>query len=273
MKQVVIVLLCGVAVAGRADEIAAWEIAEIELDDGTYDASCTLPASTTAQHVAIAELTLSLNVNESTTSGQYGFKIAGGSGETTLAGAIAAGHYMQFTMTADADYLLNLSSLEMKGQSSGNGCDDIAILSSAGGFTDDAAIAARSGISGITGGFDTDSDPAGFGAPIDLSGPEYSGVSTITFRIYGWNSSGGTRNILPALPQRLRPCRPRYDRIRYAAGLASLPALTRRRCTEGFFHALYARSSPPSLRGELPFSLWALAIFLQPERDFHKSIC
>ena len=115
MRQVMVVLLCGMAIVGRAGEIAAWEIEGIELADGTYDASYTLPASTTAQHVAVAELTLPLNVNESTTSGQYGFKIAVGSEETTLAGAITAGHYLQVTVTADADYLLNLSSLKMKG--------------------------------------------------------------------------------------------------------------------------------------------------------------
>ena len=74
-------------------ELASWDVANVELDDdpsGIDDSPASAPytfSGVLGANIATGELTLSSAVNRSTTLGQYGFKISGGSEESTLAGA------------------------------------------------------------------------------------------------------------------------------------------------------------------------------------------
>ncbi|MBL7076601.1 MAG: hypothetical protein ISS31_03925 [Kiritimatiellae bacterium] len=172
-----------------ADIVAGWEVTGIDLDDN-YSAPYTIGADTTATHVLSAEISLPYSVVRSTSTNKYGFKISGGSEQTTLGGAITAGHYIEVTMTAVDLYGFNLSSLEINGEATGDGCNDLAVLSSVDGFSSDKVIASVTGVAGATGGWDTDA--SGFGAPIALSDSKYTELEDVTFRFYGWNSSSGT---------------------------------------------------------------------------------
>ncbi len=188
--------LLGAQSPARGAELATWDVDSVELDgdpSGIDDSPASSPytfSGTLGTDIAEGELTLSSTVNGSTTSGQYGFKVSGGNEESTLSGAITAGHYIQFTVTAANGFLMNLSNIEMKGQSSLTGADDVAVLSNIGGFVDTQILDSVSSIADDTGGFDTDG--SGFGSPIDLSGSEFQGISSATFRIYGFNTSLGT---------------------------------------------------------------------------------
>lgn len=173
---------------GQAAEVAAWDVAEANLNNGLQSAPYTFDA-TTIEGILNAELTLGAGVNPSTAAKQYGFKVSAADAQTSLAGAIDKQHYIQFTLTADPGYVLNLSELNFNGESSSTGATHVAILSDIAGFTETAALATVTSAN-ITGGFDTDS--SGFGAPIDLSDAAYQNISSVTFRIYGWNSSSGS---------------------------------------------------------------------------------
>jgi hypothetical protein len=178
--------------------LAGWEISGVDLDDDTAtgidnspaDSNYTYTASTLGVNVSDAKLTLSTAVNRTTSNNQYGFKISDGNETTSLDSAIGAGHYFQFTLEAAPRYRLNLDSLEMNAQSSGTGADGAAIMTNIDGFTDGNEIASVTGKSDTTGGFDT--DDSGFGAPIDLAGARYQGITSITFRFYGWGTTGST---------------------------------------------------------------------------------
>ncbi len=177
----------------RAEIIAAWEVSGLELDDGTHLAPFVVAAHTAATHMAMAEVSLSYSVNRSTTADKYGFKISDSYEQTSLAGAIAAGHYMEFTLATDDDYAVTLNTLEIRGESTGSGCDNIAVLSDVGGFAEDQAIAGVS--SNALGTWAWGFDPyggEGYGDVIELSDPAYSNLESVVFRIYGWNSSSGS---------------------------------------------------------------------------------
>jgi hypothetical protein len=77
----------------------------------------------------------------------------------------------------------------MNGESTGTGAANVAIMSNVAGFTPGNEIASVSSAN-TTGGFDTDS--SGFGSSITLSGSNYANLSSIIFRIYGWNSTSGS---------------------------------------------------------------------------------
>ena len=174
-----------------ASVLAGWDVNGIDLDGPSAPNSAPYTYSASlGSNISAADLTLSSAVNRSTTSSKYGFKVAGGNEQATLAGAISAGHYFQFTITAAPNFLMNLTSIEMNGESTGNGADQAAFFSSAAGFTAGAELASVIGKRGVTGGFDTDA--SGFGAPIDLSGSAYQGVSSATFRFYAWDTVSGT---------------------------------------------------------------------------------
>ena len=182
-----------------ADVLAGWNVGDsdgtdrIDVDGSlSSEDNYAFESTTTASNIAGATLSLGPGVNPSTTAGQYGFKIGSGNESLTLANAITNEHFIQFNISAVDNFHLNLSSLEMTGESSGNGANAVAILTSIDGFVDGKQIASVTDISdGIddTGGFDTDS--SGFGAPIDLTGSSYQGINTISFRIYGWDTGGG----------------------------------------------------------------------------------
>lgn len=191
MKRVLgIGLSIALPFSAAAATVAAWNIEGVELDDGAHTPPYTLGANTTAQHIASATLSLSSSVNRSTTIDQYGFKISVGNEQSTLAGAITAGHYIEIAIEVADAYYMHLSSIDLFGQSSGTGCDNVAVLTDVDGFADGSALASVTGIQDVTGGFDTDAD--GFGGPIDLSDTRFRERRSMTVRIYGWNSSSGS---------------------------------------------------------------------------------
>ncbi|MGJ3242965.1 MAG: PEP-CTERM sorting domain-containing protein [Opitutales bacterium] len=187
-------LACLLAGGLSAQTLASWDVNGVDVDDGigidggSTSSPFTFSAGTTASNVGSATLTLSSSVNPSTSSDQYGFKVSGGNDGFTLSDAISSGHYMEISISASSGFLLNLTELDFIGESSGTGADSGAILTSVDGFNDSSAIATVSGVSGDTGGFDTDG--SGFGT-ISLSGSQYQGISSISFRVYGWDATSG----------------------------------------------------------------------------------
>lgn len=207
MKNILTVLTmagvfsCGLFMATQqasADLLAGWDVDGVDVDDGTGIDEGTSPytftASTIGANIGTAELRLSADVNPSTASDQYGFGVSGADEQTTLAGAISANHYWEFTLTAESGFFLNLESISMNGDATSTGADDVALMSNIDGFVVGNEIASLTGVAGETGGLDTDS--SGFGAPIDLSGAQYQEITSVTFRMYGYNTtsaSGRTR--------------------------------------------------------------------------------
>ena len=178
------------ASSSQADILSAWDISGIELDAAPFGSSpYTFSATTLDSNVNSSALSLSSTVNPSTSASQYGFKVSGGSETASLASAITAGHFLEFSITAASGFVLNLTSIEILGASSGTGADDVAILSSVAGYSSGNELASLTGIAGVTGGFDTDT--SGFGSAINISSSAYQEITSATFRIYGWNTSAG----------------------------------------------------------------------------------
>ena len=180
----------GGAGLANADAIVGWEITGVDVNDGigaSSSAPYTFSATTVLNANVSGELTLGAGVNPTTTATQYGFKISSANAQTTLAGAISNNHYLQFSVTVASGFLLNLSSIDLVGDASSTGSDNVAFFTSIDGFTAGDEIASAASVAGITGGLD--SDGSGFGA-LDLSAGAYQGLSgTVDFRIYGYNSS------------------------------------------------------------------------------------
>ncbi|TWT96293.1 PEP-CTERM motif protein [Neorhodopirellula pilleata] len=174
--------------------VAGWDVVGVELDVDGAGTNATAPFSFSAisgDSRVTAALTLGDGVTSSTSSNQYGFKVPGVDQQATLAGAIANNHYFQFSLTVDPGYYLNLNSIEMNGQSSGDGANSVALLSSVGGFIDSSVLASRTGIAGATGGFDTDG--SGFGGPINLNMAGFQQLTgTVAFRLYGFDTTSGS---------------------------------------------------------------------------------
>lgn len=176
---------------GTAAVLAGWDVNGIDLDGATAPNSQPYTyGATLAANITSGNLTLSTTVNPSTAIDKYGFKITGGEEQTSMAGALSAGHYFQFTINAAPNFSLNLTSIEMHAEATGTGANTGALFSSIAGFTAGNELASVTGAQGVTGGFDT--DPSGFGAPIDLDSPAYQGVSSVTFRFYAWDTSSGS---------------------------------------------------------------------------------
>ena len=184
-----LILTCCLA---SAAELATWDVAGIDLNDTTqgHSAPFTIVGTTSDSGIDVAALSLGAGVNSTTSNNQYGFKITNSNSQTTLAGALANDHYLQFSISAATGYTLNLTNLEFKGQASSTGATGVAILSDIAGFTDTSAIATISTGANATGGFDTDS--SGFGSAIDLSDASYQNIASATFRIYGWGSTSSS---------------------------------------------------------------------------------
>lgn len=174
--------------------LAGWEITGIDLDGATAPNTTPYTFGATngiaAMKISSANLTLSSTVTSSTSNNQYGFKVPGVNAQTTLTGAISAGNYFQFTIAASTGFVLNLTSIELSGESSATGSNSAAIMSSIAGFSNGNELASVTGKAGLTGGLD--SDPSGFGGPISLTAPAYQGISQVTFRFYGWGSTSGS---------------------------------------------------------------------------------
>ena len=176
----------------NADLIAAWDVNGIDVNDGIgVGASPSYSFNSTSSATnASGVLTLG-DVNPSTTASRYGFKISGANTQTDLAGAIANNHYLQFTINIDSGYILNLNNIEINGESTPTGADDIVVMSSVDGFTAGNEIASLTGRNNAGTG-DWDTDGSGFGAPIDVSGSQYQGLTgSVSFRVYGYNTGSG----------------------------------------------------------------------------------
>ncbi|MFT7302023.1 MAG: hypothetical protein ACI8UZ_000859 [Akkermansiaceae bacterium] len=173
--------------------LVGWDV------DGVKTSSLTTPDYALANtvkdpNVEVSHLTLSSEViadNPTNPQSRYGFRI--GEGTDSLAAAITANHFIEFDITASSGYVLNLDSLNMNGQSSETGADNVAIYYSLDGFSTAGSPitpttgSTASGFSGKAGGFDTDSD--GFGGPIVLTGGAFQNINTANFRIYAWGST------------------------------------------------------------------------------------
>lgn len=185
---------------GAADILAAWDVAGVDVEAGTglgqVDFPYAMNATTRGVNISDGQLTLGTDL-PSTAVNLYGFKFSSATHQTSLTAAIANDHYIQFTLVADAGYRFDLSSIEMNGQSGTSGPDAIVLMSNVDGFNEGNEITSLTGRQGITGGWDT--DPSGWGDIIDLLDPQYQNLNAVTFRIYGWNSSGtasaGIRNL------------------------------------------------------------------------------
>ncbi len=198
MIKVRYVVGCMFAAAGLAANVegvvvAGWDVAGVDVAAGigieTNGAPYTFRATTSGVSHVDAALALGPGVTPSTTAGQYGFKIPGAGETNSLDGALAAEHYLEFSITVDRGYQLNLESVEMVGQGTAGGCSNIVLMTSLDGFSAGEEIASAYPVND-TGGFDT--DESGFGGPIDLSASTYQNLSgSIMFRIYGWNSTSG----------------------------------------------------------------------------------
>jgi hypothetical protein len=180
--------------AVHAELLVGWDVSGVDVDNGvgliTNQPLYRFVATTNAIEHVSAELTLGDGVNPSTSANQYGFKISTATYSTTLAFAIQKKQYLEFSITVDEGFELNLQSIVMKGQSSGLGCSSVVVMTSIDGFVAGQEIASTDSAN-KTGGFDT--DQSGFGEPIDLTAPAYQNLTgTISFRIYGWNSSSGS---------------------------------------------------------------------------------
>lgn len=195
MKRLTVVLgILAVAASGQAAIVAGWEVDGVDVGDGTGldapGAPYIFSATTSETAHVTAQLTLGAGVNPSTSSGQYGFKIPAAEATDSLAGAIAAEHYIEFTLSITNGYGLNLDSIEMNGGGSSTACSNVVLLSSVEGFVPGQEIASAYPANG-TGGFDTDA--SGFGGPIDLSGGPFSNLTgNVSFRLYGWDSTSGS---------------------------------------------------------------------------------
>ncbi len=173
--------------------LISWDMNGVDVNDNWGPAPYTLNG-TTGTNIDSGALTLGSGVNPSTSAYKYGFKVSGGDGGGSLANSITNDYYMQFTLTAAEGYTFSLTTIDMNGEATGAGADNVVLMSDVDGFTAGNEIATATGVAGASGGFDTDS--GGFGGAIDVSGAQYQNLSSITFRIYGWNidsGSGSTR--------------------------------------------------------------------------------
>ncbi len=199
MKHIRMLLGGAVACVGllgqvSAEVVAGWDLDGVDLDDGIGVESNVPPytlSSTTSDVTQVdAQLMLGSGVNPSTTAGQYGFKISSADQTNSLAGAIAAEHYIECALSIDSGYRLNLESIELLGQSSSGGSSNVVLMTSIDGFAAGNEIASAYPAN-ETGGFDTDA--SGFGMPIDLSAVQYQNLTgSVSFRLYGWNSTSGS---------------------------------------------------------------------------------
>lgn len=196
MKKLMLILLVFVVAAAPAlaEELAVWDVNGVDVADGTKIDESVSPYAFTAgklgSNVSDAKLTLSDNVSPSTVASRYGLKILSENDpkSTSLLEAISNNHYMQFTVSAFEGYRLNFSSIQMSGGGTATSPNNVALLSSVGGFIDSEAIAE---VSNVTSDGSMDTDSLGWGGPIDLSGQDYQGLENkVTFRLYMWNASG-----------------------------------------------------------------------------------
>ncbi len=188
-----LVMLC-MACSVQGTIIAGWDVDGVVVAEGQgideAEKPYTFRAGTVAENIVEAKMTLGSGLEPSTATSQYGFKIT--EPQDSLSNAIEADHYLQVEVTVADGYVLNLESLEMKGRSTGTGCDNVAWLFCRKGFEEGKEVVALDGRRAAGGG-GLDTAAPGFGGPVDLGAEEFQGLTgTIVFRLYGWNSGGRT---------------------------------------------------------------------------------
>ena len=200
LRNIVLLVLLILPLTSTADILAAWDVlgVDVEAGIGVEQGSFPYAKSAATQGVNISESQLTLGADLPSIKGDmYGFKFSATTHQTSLVAAIANNHYIQFTLIAETGYQFDLSSIEMNGESGSSSPDDIALMSDVGGFNAGDEIASLTDRQDVTGGWDTDS--SGWGGVIDLLDPQYQNLTVVTFRLYGWSSSGtasaGIRNL------------------------------------------------------------------------------
>ena len=186
-RAFVLLLLC-LPGMGYAQTLINWDVSNVEAD--TLSAPYTVAGTSLATGISGGNLTLGSGTNPTTSSGQYGFKISSADSQTTLAGAISENHYIEWTVTAESGYEFTVTALDILGQASSTGADNVALFSSVEGFSVGDQIAEVSGIQNVTGGFD--SDGSGFGSVTFTGITGYERLTSIAFRVYGWNTSNSS---------------------------------------------------------------------------------
>jgi hypothetical protein len=170
--------------------IVSWDVAGVDVEVA-FPTNPHSFSATTSDANASGTLSLGAGVNPSTTAGQYGFKVSAANAQTSLAGAIANNHFLEFSVDVGAGYRLNLESIEFNAETSSSGADDVAFMTSIDGFSDGDEIETLSGRSAVGTG-DLDTDGTGFGGPFDLSAAQYQNLTgTVSFRLYGFNTGSG----------------------------------------------------------------------------------
>ena len=108
-----------------------------------------------------------------------------GFAENSLANAISANDYVEWSLSANSGYILNISSFEIDYDRSNSGPTDISIRTSLDNYGSDIYTDSGFSANGVETTVDLSSSPL-----VSSDG------GTITFRLYGWNgASGGTFDI------------------------------------------------------------------------------
>ena len=193
MRWIWCLFLIGCVGVVQGAVLAGWDVEGMDVASGVGILTNVPPyafsATTSEVSCVDAFLLLGDGVNPSTSADVYGFKISTEDQTNSLKGAIAAHHYIEFSLSVDDGYLLNLHSIEMVGEGTAGSCSNVVLMSSVGGFELGQEMASATAAN-QRGGFDTDS--SGFGGPIDLSAEQFQNLGgCVTFRLYGWGSSSG----------------------------------------------------------------------------------
>jgi hypothetical protein len=127
-------------------------------------------ANTTFSNISLSTIT------QNNAGGSLPNSFSGAPSSGNWGGTINTSRYLQFTITANAGYVLNIYSLDMDVWRSGAGATDITIRSSLDSYASDITT---------YGSYNT--NQASMPTVILPSG--FTGISTVTFRIYGWGGS------------------------------------------------------------------------------------
>lgn len=163
IKFLVFIISCTISVTGQAQAVI-----------GNWNFNNTL-AGTGSTYNTVSAASLNSTI---TSSGYYNNTMYYGAGGWPT-GAINTSAYLQFSLTPNAGYTLNISSLEIdmrRGTQNGQGPRSWSIRSSLDGFTADIASGSL--------------NPNSSTETVTLNSTYNNLLSTITFRIYGYQSNG-----------------------------------------------------------------------------------
>jgi hypothetical protein len=153
--------------------LSAQSIASLELGTTSYTAVTTGAATFTSKDANLTSFP-SLTL----TAGQQGQ--AGGTGYVSSKNWFTTtqntSNYWTFTLTAAAGYSIAVTSISIKGTRSGTGITDAALRSDADSYG--ANIGTQSGLQNNS-------------SVINFTGLTLTGLSSVTFRVYGWETAGG----------------------------------------------------------------------------------